>query len=94
MLGRRGRLQKEGDVIHVIAEHLTDLSDLLISVGGRDDAFPIGYGRGGLPTSSEGSGARDRLRSVSAEERASPEILIRPRDFRQRVGWFDYRPSR
>jgi error-prone DNA polymerase len=82
MLGCRGRLQKEGDVIHVIAEHLTDLSDLLVSVGGRDDAFPIGYGRSGQPTSSEGSGARDRLRSVSAEERASPEILIRPRDFR------------
>jgi len=26
MIGCRGKLQREGDVIHVIAEHLTDLS--------------------------------------------------------------------
>lgn len=36
MLGCRGRLQKEGDVIHVIAEHLIDL---LSSVGGRESEF-------------------------------------------------------
>ncbi|HEY1413347.1 MAG TPA: OB-fold nucleic acid binding domain-containing protein, partial [Rhodopila sp.] len=43
----RGKLQKEGEVIHVIAEHLTDLSSLLRSVGERDDQpFPLPHSRG------------------------------------------------
>jgi DNA polymerase III alpha subunit len=39
MLGVRGRVQKEGDVIHVVAEELEDLTPLLRSVGGRDAAM-------------------------------------------------------
>ncbi|QFU16576.1 error-prone DNA polymerase [Microvirga thermotolerans] len=35
MIGCRGRVQREGEVIHVVAEHLIDLSDLLRSVGER-----------------------------------------------------------
>jgi error-prone DNA polymerase len=35
MIGCRGRVQREGQVIHVVAEHLIDLSDLLRSVGER-----------------------------------------------------------
>lgn len=31
-----GRVQREGEVMHVIAERLEDLSDLLRSVGERD----------------------------------------------------------
>ncbi len=46
MLACRGKLQREGEVIHVIAEHLTDLSDLLRSVGQRDEDFPLPHGRG------------------------------------------------
>jgi error-prone DNA polymerase len=47
MIACRGKLQREGEVIHVIAEHLTDLSDLLRGVGERDDKpFPLPYGRG------------------------------------------------
>ena len=46
MLACRGKLQREGEVIHVIAEHLTDLSDLLHSVGERNEAFPLIQGRG------------------------------------------------
>jgi error-prone DNA polymerase len=47
MIACRGKLQKEGEVIHVIAEHLTDLSGLLRSVGERDDQpFPLPHGRG------------------------------------------------
>ena len=46
MIGCRGRLQKEGGVIHVIAEHLIDLSHLLRSVGDRDQPFPVEHGRG------------------------------------------------
>ena len=47
MIACRGKLQREGEVIHVIAEHLTDLSDLLRGVGERDDKpFPLPHGRG------------------------------------------------
>ena len=46
MIGCRGRLQKEGEVIHVIAEHLVDLSHLLRSVGDRDQPFQAEHGRG------------------------------------------------
>jgi error-prone DNA polymerase len=47
MIACRGKLQKEGEVIHVIAEHLTDLSGLLRGVGERDDRpFPLPHGRG------------------------------------------------
>ena len=46
MIGCRGRLQKEGGVIHVIAEHIVDLSHLLRSVGDRDQPFQAEHGRG------------------------------------------------
>jgi error-prone DNA polymerase len=46
MIACRGKLQREGEVIHVIAEHLTDLSGLLRGVGERDEDFPMPHGRG------------------------------------------------
>jgi error-prone DNA polymerase len=36
MISVRGRLQREGEVLHLIAETITDLTDLLRSVGARD----------------------------------------------------------
>ena len=43
-----GQVQREGDVIHVVADQLTDLSDMLRRVGDRpdDEAFPLRAGRG------------------------------------------------
>jgi error-prone DNA polymerase len=46
MIACRGKLQREGDVIHIIVERLTDLSALLRGVGERDEDFPVPYGRG------------------------------------------------
>ena len=46
MLACQGRVQREGEVIYLIAEHLIDLSDLLRSVGERDEPFPVPHGRG------------------------------------------------
>ena len=42
MLACRGKVQREGEVIHVIADHLTDLSALLRSVGGAGRRVPAG----------------------------------------------------
>jgi hypothetical protein len=41
MLGVRGQVQREGEVIHVIAQRLDDLSPLLASVGCRADVADI-----------------------------------------------------
>jgi error-prone DNA polymerase len=46
MMGVRGRIQREGEVVHLVARHLTDLSPELVSVGDRDAAFPLPHGRG------------------------------------------------
>ncbi len=39
------RVQREDEVIHVVADRLEDLSDVLRSVSERDEAFPITRGR-------------------------------------------------
>ncbi|HZK98546.1 MAG TPA: error-prone DNA polymerase, partial [Caulobacteraceae bacterium] len=46
MLGVVGRIQREGDVVHVVAYKLIDLSAELATVGGRDALFPLPHGRG------------------------------------------------
>ncbi|HWA80894.1 MAG TPA: error-prone DNA polymerase, partial [Acetobacteraceae bacterium] len=47
MLACRGRVQREGYVIHVVAERLEDLSGLLRTVGNRDQSGGIRYEGGG-----------------------------------------------
>ncbi len=46
MLGVYGRIQREGEVVHLVAHRLTDLSAELASVGDRDAGFPVPHGRG------------------------------------------------
>ena len=41
MLGVIGRIQREGDVVHVVACSLVDLPAELASVGGREAPFPL-----------------------------------------------------
>lgn len=89
MMAIRGRYQREGGVTHLIAEHLIDLSDLLRSVGDRDDPFSMRHGRG----DEAKIGTRDRLREGAKEivnprptempEREhAPAIRVATRDFR------------
>jgi error-prone DNA polymerase len=46
MIACHGKLQREGSVIHVIVDRLVDGSEMLRSVGARDDAFVVPTGRG------------------------------------------------
>jgi error-prone DNA polymerase len=81
MIACRGKLQREGEVIHVIAEHLTDLSDLLRSVGERDDKpFPLPHGRG--DEARHGSQPDSRDKKVVG----SRDIYVRDLDIRARKG--------
>ena len=41
MMGVRGQVQREGEVVHIIARRLDDLSSLLASVGNRSDVADI-----------------------------------------------------
>jgi len=46
MMAVHGRIQREGEVVHLVAHRLTDLSSALASVGDRDVTFPLPHGRG------------------------------------------------
>ena len=65
----RGRLQREGEVMHVVADRLTDLSDMLRSVAARDE-FRLPTGRG------------DEARHGGGPDSREAGIRVRTRDFR------------
>jgi error-prone DNA polymerase len=46
MIAMRGRLQKEGEVIHIICDRITDHDDMLRSIAGKDFRVMPGHGDG------------------------------------------------
>ena len=46
MIAVAGQVQRKGEVVHLVAHRITDLSDDLASIGQRGDAFPLTHGRG------------------------------------------------
>ncbi|MGI4878556.1 MAG: OB-fold nucleic acid binding domain-containing protein [Janthinobacterium lividum] len=76
-----GKVQREGSVIHVVAESLTDEAELLQSVG-RDRALRFELGRGDGAKNGGGPDHRDgpRVRDIYTPE--SPAIRVATRDFR------------
>ena len=86
MLACHGRVQREGEVIHVVADHIEDLSDLLRSVGERDNGWS---GRGGEAPHGGGLDARDatglaghKPRDIDIPLRPGGGIKVPSRDFR------------
>ncbi|OLP58847.1 error-prone DNA polymerase [Xaviernesmea oryzae] len=94
LIAVRGRVQREGEVVHLVAQRLTDLSDALASIGERDGAFPLPHGRGdefhhGSPTpdprdrppralTTGGLGTRD----IYIPDLHLDTITVKTRDFR------------
>jgi error-prone DNA polymerase len=89
MFAVKGRIQREGEVVHLVAHSLTDLSAELASVGDRDKAFPLPHGRGdnfhhGSPTPDP----RDlppkgfRPRDIYIPDLHINTIKVKTRDFR------------
>jgi error-prone DNA polymerase len=89
MIAVRGRVQREGEVVHIVAQRLADLSGELASVGDRDAAFPLPHGRGdefhhGSPTPDP----RDlppkglRTRDIYIPDLHLDTIRVKTRDFR------------
>ena len=83
-----GRIQREGDVVHLVAHRLTDLSQELASVGDRDAAFPLPHGRGdelhhGSPAlDPRGVPKGPKPRDISDPYGPIDQIKVKARDFR------------
>ena len=60
MIAVRGRIQREGQVVHLVVNRFVDLSAELATVGNRDGAFPLTHGRGDQVTHSGGPDPRER----------------------------------
>ena len=91
MMAVRGMVQRDGDVIHVVADQLSDLSDMLRRVGDRPDneAFPLRTGRGdeakhgGSPDQRDDKGLGRKARDIYIPDlRLGSGIKIPTRDFR------------
>lgn len=86
MMGIEGKLQREGDVIHVIVDRLVDLSGALRRVGESDGAFPVPSGRGdevrtGGGVDQRGLGRKPRDIYIP-DLRFDGEVKVKTRDFR------------
>jgi error-prone DNA polymerase len=88
MIGVYGRIQREGDVVHLVAHRLTDLSAELASVGDRDAVFPLPHGRGdefhhGSPVADpRGFPKGPRARDIVDPYLHLDAIKVKTRDFR------------
>jgi len=88
MIGVYGRIQREGDVVHLVAHRLSDLSAELASVGNRDRAFPLPHGRGdefhhGSPTPDHrGMPEGPRPRDIIDPYGHIDQIKVKTRDFK------------
>jgi error-prone DNA polymerase len=87
MVGVKGIVQKEGAVIHIVAERLEDYTDLLRTVGGMDFPHRPGPGDGvthpGSPDRGERGWKGHPPRHEPSRTAADPQDLIRQktRDF-------------
>lgn len=88
MIGVYGRIQREGEVVHLVAHRLSDLSAELASVGDRDGAFPLPHYRGdefhhASPTPDPGGMAKGpKPRSIIDPYGHIDQITVKTRDFR------------
>jgi error-prone DNA polymerase len=88
MMAVYGRIQREGDVVHLVAHRLTDLSAELASVGDRDAAFPLPHGRGDeLHHGNPGLDPRSLPKGPKPRDIYDPyghidQIKVKTRDFR------------
>jgi len=87
MLAVRGRIQREGEVVHLVAHQLADLSADLATVGSRDAAFPLAHGRGdqvkagGGPDPSELPPKGLRTRDIYIPDLHIDAIKVKSRNF-------------
>lgn len=64
MLGISGKIQREGEVVHLVAQRLFDLTSDLGGLGERDQEFPLPHGRGDQVKHGGGPDPRDNAKPV------------------------------
>lgn len=77
MIAINGRIQREGEVVHLVAQELFGLSSDLVGLADRDTEFKLLAGRG--DESAHGGGgpdSRDRLKPVVPRDMFVPELHI------------------
>lgn len=86
MMAVHGRVQREGEVVHLIAHRLTDLSAELASVGEHEVGFAVPYARGDEAKTGRGVGASENLvhkaREVFIPDIHIDRIKVKTRNFR------------
>ena len=85
MIGVEGGVQRAGEVVHLVAHRLTDMSAELASVG-RQGAFPLPHGRGdefhrGAPPPDPRSQG-PKPRQIYVRDLPRDGITVKTRDFR------------
>ncbi len=89
MMAINGRIQREGDVVHLVAKQLFDLSSDLSSLAERDGAFRPPTGRGdefahgspGSPDSRDRPAPRLRARDMFVPDLHIDTLKIKSRNF-------------
>ncbi len=87
MIAVAGRTQREGEVTHLVAHRLADLSADLASVGAQDTSFPLPHGREdevqhAVPAPAPGGPTAPRPRDIYIPDLHIDSIKPRTRDFR------------
>jgi error-prone DNA polymerase len=76
MLGCRGKVQREGEVIHLVVEHLIDLSAELRRIGELEGTFNLPTGRGDQATHSGGPDQRERGLNRNTRDIYIPDLRL------------------
>jgi error-prone DNA polymerase len=77
-----GKVQREGEVVHIVATRLHDASDLLASLG-RREGFRLPHGRGDEVYRGSAPDARTpKARDIYIPDLSLEAIRVRTRDFR------------
>ncbi len=75
-----GKVQKEGEVVHIVATRLYDGAGLLASVGDHGDAFPLPHGRGDeVRRSGAPDARRPRARDIYIPDLSLDAVKVKSR---------------
>ena len=88
MMAINGKIQREGDVVHLVAQRLFDLSNDLGRLGEQDEKFPLPHGRGdefargnGAPDPRDRSKATTRARDIYVPDLLIDRLKVKSRNF-------------
>ena len=89
MIAAHGRIQREGEVVHLVVHRLNDLSGALAGIGEREAPFPLPHGRGDefhhgppSPDPRDAPPRAMRTRDIYIPDLHIDTIKVKPRNFR------------